>query len=139
MESGRIDNPEDGRISLVGDPSGGRETKRLTAGERREVLEGLEGRLLGPRQGSPEAGPSRLAIDSQAQRGSRVYEVLDKLRAVQVPMDGGRVALGLVSRKEWSVLLDEVAGMGDGREAESILDLMSVSKLLPRLERQLIA
>lgn len=130
MESGRDDGSSQADVPLIEGPSRApnERTKRLTSGQRRQVLEGLEGRFLGPSP-SNQAGPSRLGVRSIREGGARVYEILERLRAVQVPAEG-RISLGLVSRTEWSVLLDEVSRLGNGRDAEALLDLMSVRRLL---------
>lgn len=92
--------------------------------EKDRVIEGLAGRFIGM-----EAGPSKLPALNTGHRQKVVSDIVGKLRAIQAPLtEEGRtkVSLGLVSRKEWGVLLDEMAGR-DGREAESLMDLMSVS------------
>jgi hypothetical protein len=127
MESGREEDPYPTTPLIDGPASSLNPVKRLTSDQRRGILQGLEGRFL---SSSDQAGPSRLAIDTRAGEsdGQSVLRIVERLRAV-VPETEGRVSLGLVSRTEWSVMLDEVARSGDGREAEALLDLMSVSQL----------
>jgi len=126
MESGREEDPYPTTPLIDGPAPSFNPVKRLTSDQRRGILDGLEGRFLSP---SDQAGPSRLAIDTAARSaGQSVLRIVERLRVV-VPETEGRVSLGLVSRTEWSVMLDEVARMGDGREAEALLDLMSVSQL----------
>jgi hypothetical protein len=97
---------------------------RMTVEERSKVIEGLAGRFIGT-----EAGPSKLPALNTGLRQKVVSGIVDKLRAIKAPIaeeGGARIPLGLVSRTEWGVLLDEMAGR-DGREAENLMDLMSVS------------
>jgi hypothetical protein len=113
MESGR---PLENDLPQIED--------RMTSEERGKVIEGLAGRFIGM-----EAGPSKLPALNTGLRQKVVSDIVEKLRAIQPPIseDGGaKVPLGLVSRTEWSVLLDEMAAR-DGRDAENLMDLMSVS------------
>lgn len=96
--------------------------------ERRKVLDGMARRLLSP---SDQAGPSTLPATSP-----RTYETVSKLvaklRDLSAMGEGqeegpSRVSLGLASRKEWEVLLDETTRYGVADEAEELLELMSVS------------
>lgn len=97
--------------------------QRMSIEEQTRVIEGLAVRLIGT-----EAGPSKLPTVHSGLREKVVSDIVQKLRTIQVPAteEGRRVPLGLVSRTEWSVLLEETAAR-DGREAESLMDLMSVS------------
>jgi hypothetical protein len=113
MESGR---PLENDIPQIED--------KMTTEQRSKVIEGLAGRFIGM-----EAGPSKLPALNTGLRQKVVSDIVEKLRAIQPPITeegGARVPLGLVSRTEWSVLLDEMAGR-DGRDAENLMDLMSVS------------
>jgi hypothetical protein len=118
MESGRpleddLPRIEDGR--------------KMSLEEKSRVIEGLAGRFIGT-----EAGPSKLPALNSGLRWKVISDIVEKLRAIKTPMmeEGGtRVSLGLVSRTEWTVLLDEMANR-DAREAENLMDLMSVSGLL---------
>jgi len=97
---------------------------RMTVEDRTKVIEGLAGRFIGM-----EAGPSKLPALNTGLRQKIVSDIVEKLRAIRAPTteEGGPgLPLGLVSRTEWGVLLDEMAGR-DGRDAESLMDLMSVS------------
>jgi hypothetical protein len=119
MESGRpLDNEDLPRIE---------DGRTMSREERTGLIEGLAKRLMGPVEG--EAGPSRIPAFGGHQ-SQVIMGIVEKLRAIQLPVNepeaGPRVSLGLVSRTEWGVLLDEMAGRG-GLEAESMLDLMSVS------------
>jgi hypothetical protein len=119
MESGRPLDTED----LLRIEDG----KRMSREERTGLIEGLAKRLMGPVEG--EAGPSRLPAFG-GQQSEVIMGIVERLRAIQLPVNepeaGPKVSLGLVSKTEWGVLLDEMAGRG-GVEAESMLDLMSVS------------
>lgn len=128
MESGRSEDPYPTTplIDAPGSSQNQSQPKRLTSGQRREILQGLEDRFLTP---SNHAGPSRLDIGTSTDPigVQNVLGIVARLGAV-APEVEGRVSLGLVSRTEWSAMLDEVAEMGDGREAEGLLDLMSVRR-----------
>jgi len=98
----------------------------MTVAERSRVIEGLAGRFIGM-----EAGPSKLPALNTGLRQKVVSDIVERLRSIQPPISeegGAKVPLGLVSRTEWSVLLDEMAAR-DGREAENLMDLMSVSRV----------
>lgn len=113
MESGR---PLEDELPQIED--------RMTVEDRTRVIEGLAGRFIGM-----EAGPSKLPALNTGLRQKVVFDIVEKLRAIRAPTteEGGpSVPLGLVSRTEWGVLLDEMARR-DGRDAESLMDLMSVS------------
>ena len=97
---------------------------RMTVEDRTKVIEGLAGRFIGM-----EAGPSKLPALNTGLRQKIVSDIVEKLRATRAPTteEGGPcVPLGLVSRTEWGVLLEEMARR-DGRDAENLMDLMSVS------------
>jgi hypothetical protein len=113
MESGR---PLENDVPQIED--------KMTSEERSRVIERLAGRFIGM-----EAGPSKLPALNTGLRQKVVSDIVEKLRAIQPPITeegGARVPLGLVSRTEWGVLLDEMAAR-DGRDAENLMDLMSVS------------
>lgn len=122
MESGKEVTEE--RPMIKGPSTGlGRE-------ERRRVVEGMAGRLLSP---SDQAGPSTLPA-TLPRTYDTVGKVIEKLRSLDkgVEAEGEgtgpcRVSLGLVSRREWEVLLEETTRAGTADEAESLLELMSVS------------
>jgi len=115
MESGR---PLENDLPQIED--------KLTTEERSRVIEGLAGRFI-----AMEAGPSKLPALNTGLRQKVVSDIVEKLRAIQPPISeegGAKVPLGLVSRTEWSVLLDEMAAR-EGRDAENLMDLMSVSQV----------
>lgn len=118
MESGR---PVDNDLPRIEDG------RKMSREKKTGLIEGLATRLMGPVEG--EAGPSRIPALA-GHREEVVMGIVGKLKAIQLPVNeseaGPRVSLGLVSKTEWSVLLDEMAGRG-GVEAENMLDLMSVS------------
>ena len=123
MESGR---PLDEEIPQIEDG------RRMSMEERHKMIEGLAGRFIGS-----EAGPSRLPTLTTAHGQRDVSAIVERLRSIRAPdlEEGGtRVPLGMVGKTEWSVLLDELANR-DGEQAESLMDLMSVSRLVEQESR----
>jgi hypothetical protein len=124
MESGHEQSSD---VPLIEDGK-----KKMGREERRRVIDGLAHRMMtsGPAPKIGEAGPSRLPMSEFGRAGDSsdtVLGIVGKLRAIPTPTEsGGRVSLGLVSKTEWAVLLDEMATQS-GRAAENLLDLMSVS------------
>jgi hypothetical protein len=118
---------ESGRPLSNSDLPGIEDGRKMSREERTGLIEGLAKRLMGPVEG--EAGPSRIPAFGGHQ-SQVIMGIVERLRAIQLPANdseaGPKVSLGLVSKTEWGVLLDEMAGRG-GVEAENMLDLMSVS------------
>lgn len=119
MDSGKVDH-DSLRIEAP--------RTEMSKEETRRVLDNMARRMLSP---SDQAGPSTLPARSQRtyETVSKLVEKLRNLSATEAgPEDGpSRVSLGLASRKEWEVLLDETTRHGVADEAEELLELMSVS------------
>jgi hypothetical protein len=121
MDSGK---PETGDLSRIEAPK-----MRMGRDERQRILDGMARRLLPP---SDQAGPSTISAASQRTHDT-VSKLVSKLRELgEIEVDKpSRVSLGLASRKEWEALLDETTRYGVADEAEELLELMSVSSLVP--------
>lgn len=126
MESGRDDLDLGGEIPQVEAP--GRRSKV----DRRKILDGLSHRLLpSPDRAGPSTSTTTTAVAGPTDDSADmdiVSKLVAELRAlVPQPGDTGRVSLGLISRTEWNVLLDQSARYGPAYEAEEVLQLMTVS------------